>query len=61
MCNLGVCYEEGRGVEESGCAARDWYSRAAQSKHAEAQYRLARLFRCVTAQPSQGGNGEQVR
>jgi TPR repeat protein len=49
MCNLGVCYEEGRGLEESGVEAHTWYSRAAQFKHAEAQYRLARLFRCATA------------
>ena len=51
MCNLGVCYEEGRGVEESGVDAHAWYARAAQFRHAEAQYRLARLFRCVTAMP----------
>jgi serine/threonine protein kinase len=40
QCKLGVCYEEGLGVNPSLTTAADLYKQAASQRHADAQYRL---------------------
>lgn len=41
--NLGLLYEEGKGVEQDYAKALTWYRRAAAQDYAEAQYRLGLL------------------
>ena len=41
--NLGVCYEEGLGVQESIDEAVKWYRKAAQQGHEDARTALKRL------------------
>ncbi len=42
---LGTRYETGRGgVEKNTSQARDWYRRAAEQRHADAQYRLGFMY-----------------
>ena len=38
--NLGICYEDGDGVEWSYTEAMKWYSKAATQGHEEAKYLL---------------------
>jgi TPR repeat protein len=38
--NLGVCYENGQGVEQDYTQAAQWYRKAAEQGLAEAQYNL---------------------
>ncbi len=38
---VGVCYDNGRGVEKSYVEAVKWYRKAAEQNHAEAQFNLA--------------------
>lgn len=35
---MGLCYEEGTGVEQDFAQAAMWYEKAAQQGHADAQY-----------------------
>ena len=44
QCNLGTCYEHGRGVLKDYTKAIDWYSKAAERGHGIAQYYLARCY-----------------
>lgn len=37
---LGLCYETGRGVEQSFSTANEWYEKAANQGHVDAQYKL---------------------
>ena len=41
--NLGVCYENGRGVTKSISEAVKWYRKAAEKGHARAKEKLRRL------------------
>jgi anti-anti-sigma factor len=41
---LARCYDEGRGVEQNGAEAFNWYSKAAEAGLSEAQYSLGRSF-----------------
>ena len=40
--NLGICYEQGRGVEKDTKKAFEWYKKSAEQGFADAQYNLAR-------------------
>ena len=42
--NLGDCYYNGIGVEQSYIAAIKWYRKAAEKGHAEAQYNLGYCY-----------------
>ena len=44
MNELGVCYEWGYGVGRDGSTALDWYRRAAEQGHAEAEHHLGRFY-----------------
>ena len=41
---LGMCYANGKGVEESLLEADKWYRKAARRGHVQAQYRLGQIF-----------------
>lgn len=41
---LGRLYYEGKGVEEDDAKAAEWFLKAADQGHADAQYRLGRLY-----------------
>ena len=41
---LGVLYENGRGVIKNPAVAAKWYRKAAEQGHAEAQYNLGRMY-----------------
>ena len=40
MCNLGMCYDDGYGVEKSAEKAVEWYTRAAELGEAAAMLYL---------------------
>jgi len=40
QCNLGLCYQTGRGVEQNSNAALKWFIRAARQGHKTAQHNL---------------------
>jgi hypothetical protein len=42
--NLGILFDEGRGVPRDARSARDWYQQAADRGNANAQYNLALLY-----------------
>ena len=42
---LGICYKNGKGVEQSYTAAAAWYMRAAEKGHTQAQCTLGDCFR----------------
>ena len=44
QCNLGTCYEHGRGVLKDYTKAINWYTKAAEQGHGIAQYCLARCY-----------------
>ena len=44
LCNLGVCYERGEGVEQDLARAADFYRRAAEQEDAAAQCNLGYLY-----------------
>ena len=41
---IGLCYAQGKGVEESEYEAFKWYLKAANQGHAEAQYQVGRCY-----------------
>ncbi|HCO62989.1 MAG TPA: hypothetical protein DIT49_06325, partial [Clostridiales bacterium] len=41
MCNLGLCYEQGEGLEQDASKAVECYLQAAQQGHPPAQTNLA--------------------
>ena len=41
---IGMIYEEGEGVSRSDCRAMEWYEKAAEQGHAEAQYKLGEMY-----------------
>ena len=43
--NLGLMYDEGRGVPQSDTEAVKWYRKAADQGHAKAQYNLGWMYR----------------
>ena len=43
MYNLGICYEEGRGVTKDVNQAREWYTKAVAQGQPQAQTQLGRL------------------
>ena len=42
--NLGLCYENGEGIQKDLQAAVNWYRQAAEKGNAEAQYYLCLLY-----------------
>ena len=42
--NLGVMYENGRGVRQDYAEAFRWFRKAAEQGHAEAQYNLGEMY-----------------
>ena len=42
--NLGVMYDDGRGVKQDGFEAVKWYRKAAEQGHAKAQFILGGLY-----------------
>ncbi len=44
QCNLGLCYENGDGVEQSYEQAVKWYTKAAEQGHAGAQCMLGECY-----------------
>ena len=45
MYNVGLAYEDGRGVARSDADAAEWYERAADKGDADAQFNLALFYR----------------
>ena len=43
--NMGVMYDDGKGVPESNKTAVKWYTLAAEQRHVYAQYNLAIMYR----------------
>ena len=43
QCNLGIMYDQGRGVKQDYVQAFKWFSKAAQQGHANAQYNLGAI------------------
>ena len=43
QCNLGMCYEDGDGVEKDLQKAIEWYTKAANQGNTNAKQALARL------------------
>ena len=44
QCNLGICYEYGRGVEKNDAKAVEWYQKSAEQKNARAQNHLGNYY-----------------
>ena len=44
MCNLGVCFEKGEGVEQNSTKAVEWYSKAAEKGDSTAMNNLGLCF-----------------
>ena len=53
--NLGICYEDGDGVEWSYDEAMKWYSKAASQGHEEAKI-LLDILREITGADTEGTN-----
>ena len=49
--NLGVMYDEGKGVPQDDAEAVKWYRRAAEQGLADAQYNLGQMYRKGTGVP----------
>ena len=41
---IGLCYQNGQGVEQNGVQALQWLRRAAEQNHGEAQYALGQCY-----------------
>ena len=44
QCNLGICYDFGKGVEKNPTEAVKWYRKAAEQGFAQAQYNLGNCY-----------------
>lgn len=44
QCNLGYCYDVGKGVSQNYGKAVEWYTKAANQGHAVAQYNLGLCY-----------------
>lgn len=44
QCNLGICYENGDGVEKNLEETVKWYTKAANQEYARAQYLLGKAY-----------------
>ena len=44
LCNLGWCYENGRGVSQNYSEAAKWYSKSAEQGNAGAQNNLGKCY-----------------
>ncbi|MCH5351272.1 MAG: sel1 repeat family protein, partial [Clostridiales bacterium] len=42
--NLGICYEQGHGVEQDYAEAAKWYRKAAEQGDADSQFNLGRCL-----------------
>jgi TPR repeat protein len=49
QCNLGLCYQTGRGVEKNPAAAVKWFIRAARQGNKTAQHNLGLHYASMEA------------
>jgi hypothetical protein len=52
QCNLGLCYQTGRGVKQNNKEAVKWFIRAAQQGNKTAQHNLGLHYAAVEADQS---------
>ena len=57
QCNLGLCYQTGRGVDLSETEAVKWFCRAAKQGDKTAQHNLGLYYASLERQDFHGGEG----